>query len=120
MDGGTEHKYNKPRNPLRGKALMVSPAGFEPATTGIRRTALGGLQRCSDAPESLSINEFGVACVYAVALEIPVPWLRGDAVVTDNLISIAPHSRTREPIKRSIKIYHQSSPSSSITPPSDD
>ena len=83
MDGGTEHKYNKPRNPLRGKALMVSPAGFEPATTGIRRTALGGLQRCSDAPESLSINEFGVACVYAVALEILIPWLRGDAVVTD-------------------------------------
>ncbi len=35
-------------------------------------------------------------------------------VVTDNLISIAPHSRTRESIKPLIKIYHQSSPSSPI------
>ncbi len=51
----------------------------------IRRTALRCLWCRSDAPKSLSINEFGVACVYAVALEIPVPWLRGDAVVTDTL-----------------------------------
>ena len=86
MDGGTEHKYNKPRNPLRGKALMVSPAGFEPATTGIRRTALGGLQRCSDAPKSLAFNEFWVACIYAVAVKLPVPSLRGDAVVTDTIL----------------------------------
>ncbi len=40
VDRGTENKNIKTRNRLRGKAFMVSPAGFEPVTTGIRRPAL--------------------------------------------------------------------------------
>jgi hypothetical protein len=59
------------------------PGSIRTGDAGIRRTALGCLGCRSDAPKSLSIHAFGVACIYAVALEIPVPSLRGDAVVTD-------------------------------------
>ena len=59
------------------------PGRIRTCDAGIRRTALRGLGCRSDAPKSSSINEFEVACVYAVALEIPIPWLRGDAVATD-------------------------------------
>jgi len=64
---------------------MVSPTGFEPVTVGIRRTALRGLGCRSDAPKSLAFNEFWIVCVYAVAAKLPVPSLRGDAVVTDGM-----------------------------------
>jgi len=65
---------------------MVSPAGFEPATTGIKRTALGRLWQCSDTPKSLALNVFKFSRVYLVAPKIPVPSLRGDAVVTDTTL----------------------------------
>jgi len=61
MDGGTEHKNNKSRNRLQGTAFMMSPAGFEPATTGIRRTGLECLECRTDAPKSLSTNGFRIA-----------------------------------------------------------
>jgi len=61
VDDGTEHQHNKARNRLRSMVFMVSPAGFEPATTGIRRTVLRG-QRClPDALQSLYINGLGVS-----------------------------------------------------------
>ncbi len=83
VDGEAEHKHRKTRNRLRGKVFMVSPAGFEPATTRIRRTTL--VTRGIDALESSSINEFRVSFVYLVNPKIPVPSLRGEAVVTDTI-----------------------------------
>lgn len=49
------------------------------------KIALRGLGCHSDAPKSLAFNEFWVACVYAVAVKLPVPSLRGVAVVTDGM-----------------------------------
>jgi len=59
------------------------PGRIRTCDAGIRRTALRGLGCRSNAPNSLAINAFEFSRVYLVAPKIPVPSLRGDAVVTD-------------------------------------
>ena len=63
------------------------PGRIRTCAAGIRRPVLRGLRCRSDAPKSLSINEFWVACVYAVAPKTPIPSFRGDAVVTDRYLN---------------------------------
>ncbi len=48
-----------------------------------RRTTLRGPGCRSDAPKSLTINEFAFSRVHLVVTKLPVPSLHGDAVVTD-------------------------------------
>ena len=83
MDGGTEHKYNKTRYRVRGKAFMVLPAGFEPATPGLEEPHFGvsGVFQMRCNPYISAIT--GFRSIYAVAPKTPIPSLRGDAVVTD-------------------------------------
>jgi len=47
-----------------GSRDMVSPAGFEPATTGIRKTALWSRRRCSDMLHSTAPRVSGVPGLY--------------------------------------------------------
>ncbi len=62
---------------------MVSPAGFEPATPGLEGPHFGvsGVFPMRYTPR-ISTDP-GFRSIYAIALKTPIPWLRGDAVVTD-------------------------------------
>ena len=83
----------KTRNRLRGKSFMVSPAGFEPATTGIRRPALRGLRGLPDALHSLYINRSGVSEHLRCRSQYN---LRGDAVVTDTVRRSSDQTTSRD------------------------
>ena len=62
---------------------MVSPAGFEPATPGLEGPHFGvsGVFPMRSTP-CISTDP-GLRSIYVVAPKTLIPWLRGDAVVTD-------------------------------------
>ena len=68
---------------------MVSPAGFEPATPGLEGPHFGvsGVFPMRYNPCIAAIP--GFSSIYDVAPKTPIPWLRGDAVVTDTLPNLS-------------------------------
>ena len=83
VGGQPSHQNNKTRNRLWRKAFMVSPAGFEPATPGLEDPH-SGVYEVSPMRYNPCISTYpGSRSIYTVAPQTPVPWLRGDAVVTD-------------------------------------
>lgn len=119
---GIRRKIKNPQSRVGCGFLVVPPAGFELATPGLEETnsSVYGVapMRWSPCPPTKS----GLRSVYAVSPKIRVPWLHGDAVVTDNLreISITPHSRTHESIKRSRKWTLSAVYRVPLRPPADD